>query len=72
MAQYSPQYLEIYRRKEVLGISMLFMAIDIGGGIFSTLSLVFRERFDTVASVSYIAVVVSLQSSSTLAYTSSH
>lgn len=36
------------------------MAVDMLGGIFSLLSLVFREHFDAVAAVSYIAVVVSI------------
>ncbi|KIM22827.1 hypothetical protein M408DRAFT_78446 [Serendipita vermifera MAFF 305830] len=53
-----PQYIEIYRLKEVRGISLLFMALDIGGGIFSLLSLVFKPEFDGVASLSYIGVIV--------------
>ncbi|KAF8315421.1 hypothetical protein DL93DRAFT_2057223 [Clavulina sp. PMI_390] len=53
-----PQYIEIYRLKEVIGISLLFMAVDMGGGVFSVLSLIFRESFDVTASITYIAVVV--------------
>lgn len=53
-----PQYWEIYRLKEVVGISLIFMAIDIAGGLFSLLSLVFREEFDIAACVSYTLVVV--------------
>lgn len=53
-----PQYIEIYKLKEVIGISLLFLAIDMSGGVFSLLSLVFRETFDVTASVTYIAVVV--------------
>jgi hypothetical protein len=30
-----PQYLEIYRHKQVIGISILFMIIDMMGGRFS-------------------------------------
>jgi hypothetical protein len=48
-----PQYWEIYRLGEVVGVSMLFMAIDIIGGIFSLLSLIFRPDFDVAAGVSY-------------------
>ncbi|KAG8904025.1 hypothetical protein FRB99_002367 [Tulasnella sp. 403] len=53
-----PQYIEIWKRKEVIGISMLFMAVDIGGGVFSILSLIFKPKFDVVAAVTYIAVIV--------------
>ncbi|KAH7335419.1 hypothetical protein B0J17DRAFT_670095 [Rhizoctonia solani] len=53
-----PQYWEIWKRKEVVGISMLFMAVDMLGGVFSVLSLVFQAQFDSVAAVSYILVVV--------------
>lgn len=55
----SPQFIEIYRHKEVRGISLLFMAVDIGGGIFSVLSLLFKTEFDGLAAASYIAVIVS-------------
>lgn len=44
-----PQYYEIWRFKEVKGISLLFLAIDCAGGVFSLLSLVFKETFDGVA-----------------------
>jgi hypothetical protein len=47
-----PQYWEIYRLKEVVGISLIFMAVDIAGGLFSLLSLIFREEFDIAACVS--------------------
>ncbi|KAF8328370.1 uncharacterized protein EI90DRAFT_3216685, partial [Cantharellus anzutake] len=53
-----PQYIEIWRLGEVRGISMTFMIIDILGGVFSLLSLVFRKHFDVTASASYIAVIV--------------
>ncbi|CAE6456909.1 unnamed protein product [Rhizoctonia solani] len=55
-----PQYWEIWKRKEVVGISMLFMGVDMLGGVFSVLSLVFQAQFDAVAAVSYILVVVCL------------
>jgi len=53
-----PQFVEIYRIKEVRGISLLFMACDIGGGVFSLLSLAFKTQFDGLAAGSYIAVIV--------------
>ncbi|CAE6456916.1 unnamed protein product [Rhizoctonia solani] len=53
-----PQYWEIWKRKEVVGVSMLFMSVDMLGGVFSVLSLVFQAQFDAVAAVSYVLVVV--------------
>jgi hypothetical protein len=43
--------MEIYRLKEVIGISLVFMAVDIGGGLFSFLSLFFRSDLDYAAFV---------------------
>ncbi|KIP03014.1 hypothetical protein PHLGIDRAFT_130411 [Phlebiopsis gigantea 11061_1 CR5-6] len=53
-----PQYYEIYRHREVIGISILFMAIDCLGGVFSVLSLVFKEKFDVIAGVTYSLVII--------------
>ncbi|OXG22212.1 integral membrane protein [Cryptococcus neoformans Tu401-1] len=53
-----PQYWEIYKYREVIGISLLFMLVDILGGIFSFLSLFFRKDLDIAAFVSYALVVV--------------
>jgi len=53
-----PQYFEIWKLKEVIGVSILFLAIDISGGIFSILSLVFKPKFDGLASATYISVIV--------------
>ncbi|GFZ46145.1 hypothetical protein JCM24511_04392 [Saitozyma sp. JCM 24511] len=53
-----PQYWEIYRLREVVGISLTFMAVDILGGIFSFLSLFFRDSLDVAAFVSYALVVL--------------
>ncbi|KAI0654042.1 PQ loop repeat-domain-containing protein, partial [Cubamyces menziesii] len=53
-----PQYWEIYKYKEVIGISTLFMLVDMLGGVFSDLSLAFKEKFDVVAGVTYSLVVV--------------
>ena len=54
-----PQYWEIYKRKEVIGLSLVFMAVDIGGGVFSILSLAFKEKFDVFASIVYVTVIAS-------------
>jgi hypothetical protein len=53
-----PQYWEIYRLKEVVGISLTFMAVDILGGIFSFLSLFFRDSLDVAAFVSISAALM--------------
>ncbi|CAG8577332.1 3983_t:CDS:2, partial [Paraglomus occultum] len=34
-----PQFYEIYRAKMVQGVSLIFIALDISGAAFSTLSL---------------------------------
>lgn len=52
-----PQYWEIWMRKEVVGVSILFMIIDMLGGVFSAVSLIFKESFDTFAAIPYILVV---------------
>ncbi len=36
------------------------MAVDLLGGVFSDLSLVFKPKFDVIAGVAYSAVVVGL------------
>lgn len=53
-----PQYWEIWKRKEVVGISYFFITIDTLGGVFSLLSLVFKPKFDIIAAVTYSLVVV--------------
>ncbi|KAI1793498.1 hypothetical protein LXA43DRAFT_218237 [Ganoderma leucocontextum] len=53
-----PQYYEIYKHKEVVGISLLFMTIDALGGVFNDLSLAFKGDFDVIAGVTYSLVVV--------------
>ncbi|KIM44548.1 hypothetical protein M413DRAFT_442512 [Hebeloma cylindrosporum] len=54
-----PQYWQIFKHKEVIGISLLFISIDMLGGIFNDLSLAFRAEFDVIAAVTYSLVVVS-------------
>ncbi|KAI0083937.1 PQ loop repeat-domain-containing protein [Irpex rosettiformis] len=53
-----PQYYEIYNHREVIGISIPFMIIDLLGGVFSVLSLAFKSNFDIIAGVAYSLVVV--------------
>ncbi|KZT25253.1 hypothetical protein NEOLEDRAFT_1021542, partial [Neolentinus lepideus HHB14362 ss-1] len=53
-----PQYYEIYKHREVIGISVLFMLVDLMGGVFSDLSLAFKPKFDAVAGVTYSLVVL--------------
>jgi len=53
-----PQYYEIYKYKEVIGISVAFMFIDWLGGVSSVISLVFKESFDVIAGVAYSLVVL--------------
>ncbi|GAA99778.1 uncharacterized protein L969DRAFT_95692 [Mixia osmundae IAM 14324] len=52
-----PQYYEIYRFKRVLGMSFIFLFVDLMGGVFSLLSLVFSQSFEGLAAGSYIAVI---------------
>ncbi|KAI3600423.1 pq loop repeat protein [Moniliophthora roreri] len=51
-----PEYYEIWKKKEVIGISVTFMLIDAAGGIFSDLSLAFAPEFDITAAVGYTLV----------------
>jgi len=50
---------EIYRHKEVIGISITFMTVDLLRAVFSNLSLAFKDEFDIIASISYSLVVIS-------------
>ncbi|KIY70695.1 hypothetical protein CYLTODRAFT_337350, partial [Cylindrobasidium torrendii FP15055 ss-10] len=52
-----PQYWEIYKHREVVGISLTFMFVDWLGGVVSLLSLVFRPEFDVLAGVAYSLVI---------------
>ncbi|OCH96320.1 PQ-loop-domain-containing protein [Obba rivulosa] len=52
-----PQYYEIYKHREVVGISLLFMTVDCLGGVFNDLSLAFKASFDITAGVTYSLVV---------------
>ncbi|KZP33615.1 hypothetical protein FIBSPDRAFT_847535 [Athelia psychrophila] len=53
-----PQYYEIWKHQEVIGISILFMLIDLLGGVWSDLSLVFKGgKLDVIAAMSYSLVI---------------
>ncbi|WWC90033.1 uncharacterized protein L201_004963 [Kwoniella dendrophila CBS 6074] len=54
----APQYYEIWKFKEVLGISMTFLIVDTLGGVFSLSSLFCRAKLDIAGLVSYALVVV--------------
>ncbi|KAL7415591.1 PQ loop repeat-domain-containing protein [Mrakia frigida] len=53
-----PQYYEIWKFKEVVGLSLIFMFMDMSGGVFCTLSLIFKKDFDIVAGANYIGIVL--------------
>jgi hypothetical protein len=51
----SPQFYEIYRLRQVKGISLIFLCVDITGGTLSAFALFFREELDVVALVCLIS-----------------
>ncbi|KAJ7489675.1 PQ loop repeat-domain-containing protein [Mycena galericulata] len=53
-----PQFMEIWRHREVVGISLVFMLVDMMGGLFSDLSLAFKGKFDVTIGVTYSLVVL--------------
>ncbi|KAG0211988.1 hypothetical protein BGX33_003947 [Mortierella sp. NVP41] len=53
-----PQYIDIYRDRSVVGVSMAFIAADAAGAIFSIISLIFRSEFDLLATLNYVAVLI--------------
>ncbi|KAF7331046.1 hypothetical protein MVEN_02444900 [Mycena venus] len=52
------QYYVIYQRREVVGLSIVFMLVDCLGGVFSDLSLAFKPKFDAIAAITYTLVIV--------------
>lgn len=63
-AGFFPQLWEIYKLKEVVGISYLFLAMDSLGAVFSILSLAFKDSsIDIIALIGYGASSSSLLSS---------
>lgn len=51
----SPQFYEIYRLRQVKGISLILFCVDITGGTLSAFALFFREELDIVALVCLIS-----------------
>lgn len=50
-----PQFMEIFRLKQVIGISMIFLWIGIMGGFFMFASLCCRPKLDYAAAAVYLA-----------------
>ncbi|KAG0048683.1 hypothetical protein BGZ83_006398 [Gryganskiella cystojenkinii] len=55
---FMPQYVDIYRDRSVVGVSMPFIAADAAGACFSLISLAFRETFDLLAAMNYVVVLI--------------
>ncbi|KAG0213712.1 hypothetical protein BGX28_003656 [Mortierella sp. GBA30] len=55
---FMPQYVDIYRVKSVVGVSMAFIAADAMGAVFSLISLAFRTELDLLATLNYVVVLV--------------
>lgn len=53
-----PQYADILRHRSVVGVSMVFIAGDASGSVFSIISLALRDEFDLLAAMNYILVLV--------------
>ena len=53
-----PQYIDIYRDRAVIGVSMAFISADGSGAVFSLISLAFREEFDLLAGMNYVVVLI--------------
>ncbi|CAO1638847.1 unnamed protein product [Sympodiomycopsis kandeliae] len=53
-----PQFWEIYKLKEVVGVSFVFLALDSSGALFSLLSLIFKPKFDGLAAANYIGILI--------------
>ncbi|KAF8980027.1 hypothetical protein BGZ46_004740 [Entomortierella lignicola] len=51
-----PQYYDIFQLRSVVGVSMVFIAGDAAGSVFSLISLAFRDKFDLLAAMNYIIV----------------
>ncbi|GAA5903048.1 hypothetical protein JCM6882_009678 [Rhodosporidiobolus microsporus] len=58
-AGFFPQLYEIYKLKEVVGVSYLFLFMDSLGAVFSIMSLAFKssESIDVIALCGYVVVI---------------
>lgn len=59
-----PQLYEIYTLRQVKGLSLIFLSVDITGGVLSALALFFRKELDIVALVRLLRYLPSLQMNS--------
>ncbi|GAA5894600.1 Ilt1p [Sporobolomyces salmoneus] len=57
-AGFVPQFWQIWKDREVFGLSYTFLAMDTIGAVFSILSLAFKASLDGVAFAGYLAVIV--------------
>ncbi|GAA5964795.1 hypothetical protein JCM3765_002558 [Sporobolomyces pararoseus] len=57
-AGFFPQFWQIWKDREVIGLSYVFLAMDTLGAVFSILSLAFKTSFDGVAFAGYLVVIV--------------
>ncbi|KAG0045714.1 hypothetical protein BGZ83_009042 [Gryganskiella cystojenkinii] len=55
---FMPQYLDIFSRRSVVGVSMVFITGDALGSVFSLISLALREHFDLLAALNYVIVLI--------------
>ncbi|TNY23940.1 PQ loop repeat-domain-containing protein [Rhodotorula diobovata] len=53
-----PQYVEIYKAREVYALSYLFLFMDSLGAVFSIMSLAFKDEFDGIAFAGYAVVLI--------------
>ncbi|KWU45780.1 hypothetical protein RHOSPDRAFT_32711 [Rhodotorula sp. JG-1b] len=54
---FAPQFYEIYKAKEVIGLSYLFLFMDSLGAVFSLVSLACKDQLDIIALIGYVAVL---------------
>ncbi|BGP53205.1 hypothetical protein JCM8202_002761 [Rhodotorula sphaerocarpa] len=55
---FAPQFHEIWKAREVLGLSYIFLFMDSLGAVFSILSLAFKSEIDIIALIGYLAVLI--------------
>ncbi|GAA5853079.1 hypothetical protein JCM5353_007364 [Sporobolomyces roseus] len=57
-AGFFPQFWQIWKDREVVGLSYLFLAMDTLGAVFSILSLAFKTSLDGIAFAGYLIVII--------------
>ncbi|BGP45315.1 hypothetical protein JCM10450v2_001133 [Rhodotorula kratochvilovae] len=57
-AGFIPQFVEIWRAREVYGISYMFLFLDSLGAVFSIMSLAFKHEFDAIAFAGFAVVLL--------------